>query len=279
MSSYAHTVHTRVVGSQTVGDGYAQSTAPTNGLIVQGNVGIGLSNPTYPLHIRGDTRLEGNLTINGTTTVIDTNVATTERIDITNDGTGPALIVNQLGAQPIAYFKDDNAIIMTIADGGNVALGTSNAPACRLDVTGNVRLTSLGVGTTATGTTGDIRATGDITAFYSDRRLKTNIQDIPNALEKISALRGVYYTANQLAHDIGYIDTARQVGVLAQDVAHVLPEAVKLAPFDAAPDNSSISGANYLTVQYPKLIPLLINGIKELQARCEALETRLATSS
>lgn len=277
--SYAHQVHTRVVGSQTIGDGYAQTTAPTNGLIIQGNVGIGLSNPTLPLHVKGNARIEGNLTLTGTQTIVDTNVSTTERLDITNDGTGPALVINQLGAQPIAYFKDDNAIIMTIADGGNVALGTSNAPVCRLDVTGNVRLTSLGVGTTATGNTGDIRATGDITAFYSDRRLKTNIQDIPDALEKISTLRGVYYTANQLAHDLGYTDDARQVGVLAQDVAQVLPEAVKLAPFDAAPDNTSLSGEDYLTVQYPKLIPLLINGIKELQARCEALETRLATSS
>jgi hypothetical protein len=231
-----------------------------------------------PFHVRGNARIEGNLTLTGTQTIVDTNVSTTERIDITNDGTGPALVVNQLGAQPIAYFKDDNAIIMTIADGGNVALGTSNAPVCRLDVTGNVRLTSLGVGTTATGTTGDIRATGDITAFYSDRRLKTDIQDISDALSKINALHGVYYTASPLAHTYGYADNERQVGLIAQEVAEVLPEAVRLAPFDAAPDNTSLSGENYLTIQYPKLIPLLVNGIKALSARCDALEAQLKST-
>lgn len=103
-----------------------------------GNVGINISNPTLPLHVVGDARIQGNLTVNGTQTVIDTNVATTERLDITNDGTGPALRVTQLGAQPIADFYDDgNVLTMRIADGGNVGIGTSN-PGSRLAVGGNV---------------------------------------------------------------------------------------------------------------------------------------------
>lgn len=89
-------------------------------------LGVGTSNPTYPLHVVGDARIQGNLTVNGTQTIIDTNVATTERLDITNDGTGPALRVTQLGAQPIADFYDDgNVLALRIADGGNVGIGMS----------------------------------------------------------------------------------------------------------------------------------------------------------
>ena len=48
-----------------------------------------------------------------------------------------------------------------------------------------VKIFSLGVGTNATGTTGEIRATNNITAFYSDERLKENIKPIPSALSKL----------------------------------------------------------------------------------------------
>lgn len=64
--------------------------------------------------------------------------------------------------------------------------------------------TSLGVGTAASGTTGEIRATNYITAFYSDKRLKTEIGKIENALDKIDQLCGVIYTQNELAESFGY---------------------------------------------------------------------------
>lgn len=102
-------------------------------------LGIGTSNPAYPFHIVGDARIQGNLIVNGTQTIVDTNVATTERLDITNDGTGPALRVTQLGAQPIADFYDDsNVLALRIADGGNVGIGMSN-PQGKLHVSQNVK--------------------------------------------------------------------------------------------------------------------------------------------
>jgi hypothetical protein len=58
---------------------------------------------------------------------------------------------------------------------------------------------SLGVGTAASGTTGEIRATNSITSWYSDERLKENIKPIENALDKIDQLAGVLYTQNKLA--------------------------------------------------------------------------------
>ena len=65
------------------------------------------------------------------------------------------------------------------------------------------------------------------------------------------------------------------VGVFAQDVEKVQPEAVDLAPSDNGKDNKSISGENYLTVQYEKLVPLLIESIKELKQEIKELKAYL----
>ena len=79
------------------------------------------------------------------------------------------------------------------------------------------------------------------------------------------------FTQNNLAETYGYSDYSRQVGVIAQEILEVLPEAVTAAPFDIAEDGSSKSGENYLTVRYEKIIPLLIEGIKELRSQIEEL--------
>ena len=104
-----------------------------------------------------------------------------------------------------------------------------------------------------------------MTAYYSDRRLKKDVREITSALDKLSKIRGVYYTQNELAETFGYHNYEPQVGVIAQELQTVLPEAVKLAPFDTNAEQGSISGENYLTVQYHKIVPLLIQAIKEQQ--------------
>ena len=98
--------------------------------------------------------------------------------------------------------------------------------------TANLQINSLGVGTAAAGTAGDIRATGDVTAFYSDGRLKTVIGTIDNALDRVMSLRGVIYTGNEVAAKYGYHTDVRMAGVIAQEVQAVLPEVVAPAPFD-----------------------------------------------
>ena len=126
----------------------------------------------------------------------------------------------------------------------------------------NVQHGTLGVGTTPdSSNTGSIRATGDITAYYSDERLKTNLGTIENALEKVSSLTGFYYEANKIAQDLGYT-VKREVGVSAQQVQKVLPEIVAPAPIDD----------KYLTIHYERLVPLLIEAIKELKAEVDALK-------
>ena len=115
------------------------------------------------------------------------------------------------------------------------------------------QMTALGVGTAA-GPTGQIRATSNITAYYSDSRLKDFEGPIDSALDKVKALTGYYFKENDLARSFGYDNEKRQVGVSAQEVETVLPEVVTEAPFNA----------DYKSVWYEKLVPLLIEAIKEL---------------
>lgn len=119
---------------------------------------------------------------------------------------------------------------------------------------------------------GNFYATGSGTFFYSDKRLKTEVGKIENALDKIDQLTGVLYTQNKLAEQYGYNNYEEQVGLYAQDVQQVQPQAVKPAPFDIKEDGTSKSGENYMTVQYERLIPLLVEGIKELRVEIKKLK-------
>jgi len=109
---------------------------------------------------------------------------------------------------------------------------------------------------------GNMYAAGDIIAFASDERLKENIQPLENALDKVLALNGFTYNFNEIGESLGFDGKTTYVGVSAQQVQAVLPEAVKPAPVDS----------NYITVQYEKLVPLLIEAIKELKAEINELK-------
>jgi hypothetical protein len=137
------------------------------------------------------------------------------------------------------------------------------------------QVVSLGVGTSFSGVTGEIRATGDVTAYFSDQRLKENIVTIENSLEKINKLNGVYYHSNKLAETFGYINKKRQVGLIAQEVEEIVPEAVAIAPFDANLHGHSKSGNRYLTVRYEKIVPLLIQALKEQKEQLDYMKSKL----
>ena len=110
---------------------------------------------------------------------------------------------------------------------------------------------------------GDLRATGSLTQNASDERLKENITLISNALDKVEQLRGVTFDWNDNVEEKGFRPTTKhETGVIAQDVQKVIPDAVVPAPFDE----------DYLTVKPEKIIPLLIEAIKELKAEVEELK-------
>jgi hypothetical protein len=133
-----------------------------------------------------------------------------------------------------------------------------------INTAASVQFGSFGVGTAATGTSGEIRATNNITAYYSDERLKTKIADIENALSKVNQIETMIYHANEVAVELGYNASIVEVGVTAQSVQRVQPEVVVPAPIND----------KYLTVRYDRLVPLLIEAIKELSREIEELKKK-----
>jgi trimeric autotransporter adhesin len=197
-----------------------------------------------------------------------TLTGTTNRITVTNSSGGITLSV----PQDIATSSNVQFASLGV---GTAASGTSGRiDSTSIVVSSGIQTASLGVGTAASGTTGEIRATNQITSYYSDERLKEDIQEISGALEKVILLRGVTYKPNAIAEKLGY-KKQNEVGVIAQDVEKVLPEAVKPAPFDIMlfeDTEISRSGQHYKTVQYEKLVPLLIEAIKELNKEVQQLK-------
>ena len=102
------------------------------------NIGIGTLSPDseYKLHVKGNTRIEGNLIVNGATTIVDTNVETTEQLVITNNGTGPALIVNQIGSETIIDIQSLNNSVIKINNNGYAGFGVIN-PNAVIDISGS----------------------------------------------------------------------------------------------------------------------------------------------
>lgn len=156
----------------------------------------------------------------------------------------------------------------------------SAATAAALTAANNYQMNSIGVNVAPSGVAGEIRATGNISGYYSDRRMKTVIGNIENALDAVCLLNGVVYVANDIANSYGYLSKEEEVGVIAQEVQKVLPQIVTPAPFDIAVGEDGVeysrTGLNYLTVRYDRLTPLLIEAIKELSGQVKALQAEVS---
>ena len=144
--------------------------------------------------------------------------------------------------------------------------GTSNGDAINV-VTGDVKITagSLAVGgnISPSDTDGRIDASNDIVAFStSDERLKNIISPIEGAMDKLNTLSGVRFNWKpeyKTVHGYDGVD----VGIIAQEVQSVLPEAIRQ------------NETGYLAVRYEKIIPLLIEAIKEQQGQINELKKKL----
>ena len=112
----------------------------------------------------------------------------------------------------------------------------------------------------------ELKVPGDLIAFASDDRLKTNRVGLIDSLNKVCSLNGFTFNFNEIGGKLGFDTEIDYVGVSAQEVQKVLPEAVKPAQIDNA----------YQTVQYEKLVPLLIEAIKELSDKVDYLEQKLS---
>jgi len=128
----------------------------------------------------------------------------------------------------------------------------------------NVTCDQIGVNVAANGTDGRIDASNDIVAFSSsDKKLKENIKPISKPLDKVLKLNGVEFDWKELTAEEKktiHGNEGHDVGVIAQEVEKVLPEVVQTR------DNG------YMAVKYEKMVPLLIEAIKELKAEIEDLK-------
>ena len=172
----------------------------------------------------------------GNTTITSGSYAHTSG-DLTFDVA--ADIILDAGGSDI-FLKHDGTQFGALTDSsGNLTIksGTSNF------------LTANGANVTFAGTlaSGAITSSGDVTAF-SDMNLKSDIRTIQNALDKVSDMRGVYFTK----------DGEAGTGVIAQEIENILPEVVK--------------DGEYKSVAYGNMVGILIEAIKELKAEVEKLK-------
>ena len=179
-------------------------------------------------------------------------LAPTAATSVSNTQIATTAFVNNMANSGITFTHNISGTATNItAFTINQSVGTGN----------NVQHNSLGIGTTASGTAGEIRATNNITAYYSDDRLKTRLGNIENALDKLMTLNGFKYQANETAQALGY-KVKPEIGLSAQEVQAVLPEVVVPAPIDE----------KYLTIHYERVIPLLVEAIKELKAEIDTIK-------
>jgi hypothetical protein len=181
------------------------------------------------------------------------------------------------------------------AAGSGYLRGTNNDAASSTQA--NIQILSwqgIGFGTSVTGQavpqgenavwiqarSGDMSARGNITAYASDERLKENFNPIKNALEKVNKISGYEFDWDiDKCFSLGFKPKQKhEHGVKAQEIQKIVPDAVEIAPFDSRSNEdgsvSSVSGENYLTVRYDRLVPLLIEAIKELEAQVAELKAK-----
>lgn len=189
-----------------------------------------------------------------------TRWATGRTISLTGDVTGTSGAFDGSAALSFAATLANSGVTagtytkVTVDAKGRVTTGASLASA---DVTGALGFTPANkAGDSFTGSisvSGSITATGDITA-YSDARLKTDIETITGALDRVRKLRGVTFSRRETGN--------RGVGLIAQELASIVPEAVMTHE------------DGLLSVAYGNLVGVLIEAVKDLADKVERLEAR-----
>ena len=225
------------IGSASV---RTQSTSTTSGsLVVYGGLGVE----------SGDVYLGQNVSVGAALTVRTT-------LFVTGNATFTGLIRANGGIQGT----------ISLANKATNVVGSTN---CIPFNTGTDTTTTSSNLQFVNSATPELRVAGDIIAFYgssSDDRLKENRTKLDNALDKILSLNGFTYTWNEKAISLGFDETQTCVGVSAQEVQKVLPEAVV---------ERELNGESILLVKYEKIVPLLVEAIKELNEKVERLQSLL----
>jgi len=221
-----------------------------------GNVGIGTQSPGVELHVKdasshAQLRIETDSASHGAYLELE---GSANKYQIYN--VGGDLGIDEAGVATRFIIKDST---------GNVGIGQVS-PGYKLDVAGDARITSgsLGVGVTPNATDGRGDFSNDVVAFStSDKRLKENIKPLDSALDKVLQISGVEFDWKELTEEEKktiHGNQGHDVGVIAQEIEEVLPEVV------------TTRDSGYKAVKYEKIVPLLIEAIKEQQKQIEELK-------
>jgi len=299
------------------------------------------------LNIDGNLTVTSNLIVMGASTTLETEIYTTERLEISNaNNDSRALVIQQRDIiNDIMRASNRDSNVFTIANNGDVRIAgtyiknnrdvlidtsnyvvaTSNIISRRItDTASNIAATmrmndtnnsnyvlstsaqltyainntktawvmnasnvytmsSVSIGTSSNIDTltvdGAIICSRGITTSFSDNRLKDYTSNIANPIDLINRLNGFHFVPNELAHNYGF-SRAPDIGLSAQEVQSILPEIVKIAPFDMLRDERnnivSRSGDNYLTICYEKMAPLFVESIKALKKELNELRAEVA---
>ena len=232
-----------------------------------GNVGIGTTSPGSKLHVNGTTTLQGNVYLNRTTQLENYDVSAAGHI-----GTTGSIIAGE-GSGAVALSINDgygNANISFNHHAGTPDVtGNSFRIETNVDYTTNAFMVFEGKSTTTAGAgvglnmmatmyadTGNMTIGGALTQ-NSDLRIKRDLQIIPDALDKVKTLNGYTYTRTDRDSEF------QQTGCVAQEVQAVLPEAVVTGEDEQ----------QTLSIAYGSMVGLLVQAIKELEAKVAALES------
>ena len=186
-----------------------------------------------------------NFNIDGTTIALSSG-------DMTLDAAGD-IVLDADGADVI--FKDDGTTIAKFTNSSSDFVITTDVDDKDFIVKGQDSTSEITAMTLDMSAAGAATFNNDVTAF-SDKRLKTDISNIENALDKVTRMQGVYYKRNDVS------DPRQQIGVLAQDMEEVLPEVVLTAEDEMQTKS----------VDYGKLTAVLIEAIKDLKAEIDELK-------
>lgn len=286
------------IGFQYIGAGsttnylYLGTTASQPLCIANGNVGIGITNPSTALHVTGTLTVLGttssiianNFTVvgaNGTLNIIRTSavssVGTAINFGLTS-GSTTASFNNYgliMGGAVGTLASYTGFICLDVCHAQNSFYGlttTSNSSIyadttqIRFNIVSSNKMIILASGNVGIGITnpsytlhvvGSIYSTGDITAF-SDKRYKENILPLTQSLDNLSQLTGYSYTRSDLNSDKKYI------GLIAQEVKEVFPQAVSY-------DNNQ----GLYSLNYGCLIAPVIQAIKELKETVDRLQEKV----
>ena len=271
-------VLTTLDGAQTLTNKTLDAALVTNGLFFEGATADNFETLLTVV----DPTADRTVTIpDATTTMVGTDVSqtlTNKTIALgsnTITGTSAQLataISDETGSGALVFASSPTLVTPALGTPSSGDLANCTFPTLNQNTSGSAatftstsqdsQFNSIGVGTAASATTGEIRATNEITAFFSDARLKNFHGTIPNALDKVTSLNGYYFTENEVAKSLGYTNDKMQVGLSAQEVQAVLPEVVAPAPIDE----------QYLTVKYDKLVPVLVEAIKALKLELDEVK-------